>query len=119
VGGYEPQVDESKAADYIGKVILIGVSYYTHDERLLEEKQWVGRIETFSNTEGIRIALFDSEETCCLPPDQNAIRRAEPGCYRLKSTGKIVENPDYLTTWRRYEPSPEEKQRLQREKQDR
>jgi hypothetical protein len=94
-----PQIDESRAHEYIGKTILLGVSYYDHDGNFLEQKQWHGVIETFSNSEGIRIRLNNSSDPCCLPPDPRAIRKAEPGIYTLRSTGETVENPDYLATW--------------------
>jgi len=34
-----------------------------------------------------------------LPPDLSSTQVAALGEYRLRSTGEIVVNPDYLTTW--------------------
>ena len=34
-----------------------------------------------------------------LPPDLSSTRIAPPGEYRLRSTGEVVVDPDYLTTW--------------------
>ncbi len=101
-----PQLDESAAHEYVGKTILIGVSYYDHKGNLREQKQWYGVIETFSNSEGIRVRLQDSNHPCCLPPDPRAIRKAEPGTYTLRSTGEVVEDPDYLATWDCMLPEP-------------
>jgi len=105
----KPQVDETLAGQYIGKKILIGVTYFDHQGNLMEQKQWAGKIVAFSNAEGIRVALFDSDEPCCLPPDPRFIQKAKPGSYRLRSTGQVIENPDYLTTWTCKVPDPEKK----------
>jgi len=71
----KPELDESKASEYIGKTILLGVTYLDHNEELIEQKQWHGVIETFSNSEGIRIKLANSDHPCCLPPDPSGIRQ--------------------------------------------
>lgn len=92
-------IDETEAPEYLGKVVLIGVTYLDHEEKLLGQKQWVGTISTFSRKEGIRIRLRDSDEPCGLPPDKRGLRKAPPGSYRLRSTGEVIENPDYLATW--------------------
>lgn len=94
-----PQLDESKAPEYIGKTVLLGVTYLDHKEKFQAQKQWVGTITAFSNTVGIRIELRDSDEPCALPPDPRGIRKANPGVYKLRSTGEEVIDPDYLATW--------------------
>ncbi len=99
-------LDEAKAADFIGKTILIGVTYEDHNGNVTERHQWFGTITSYSNEEGINVRLTDSDEFCCLPPSADAIHKADPGEYRLRSTGKVVENPDYLTTWTCREPEP-------------
>ena len=104
-----PLIDDSKAAEYIGKTVLIGVTYLDHNEELIEQKQWAGTISTFSQKEGIKIKLKDSDEPCCLPPDDRGIRNAPPGIYRLRSTGEEIENPDYLATWTCVKPDPKTK----------
>jgi hypothetical protein len=109
-----PQMDESQADQYVGKTVIIGVTYLDHEGNLLGRKQWAGRIVTFSNAQGIKVDLFDSDDPCCLPPDASAIRKAEPGRYRLKSSGKVIDDPDFLATWTCQRPSPEERERLRR-----
>lgn len=91
-------IDDSKADEYLGKVILLGVTYLSHEHKLLGETQWVGTISTFSRKEGIRIAIKGSDEPCCLPPYQGGIRKAPRGIYRLGSAGGQIRNPDYLAT---------------------
>ncbi len=104
-------LDESKADDYIGKTILIGVTYLDHKGNVTRKHQWSGKIKSFSNRDGIQVTLDDSNEYCCIPPSAEAILRAEPGLYELKSTGKVIENPDYLTTWTCQEADPKKQKR--------
>jgi hypothetical protein len=70
-----PQLDESKASEYIGKTVLLGVTYLDHNERFQAQQQWVGTIAAFSNAQGIRIKLRDSEEPSALPPVRAASAR--------------------------------------------
>ena len=84
-------------ADLIDKTILIGLSYYTYDNKLIEQKQYYG---TVIKADKIKISVkLKNGEIFCLPPDLSSTRIASPGEYRLKSTGETVINPDYLTTW--------------------
>jgi hypothetical protein len=59
----------------------------------------VGVVEGASLDIGIRVALKNSSDPCVLPPDLSAIRHAAPGEYRLKESGEIVKDPDFITTW--------------------
>jgi len=34
-----------------------------------------------------------------LPPDLRSLKPAPAGEYRLRATGEIVRDPDYLATW--------------------
>jgi hypothetical protein len=106
----KPRLDESKASKYIGKTVLIGLTYLDHNEKLIEQRQCVGTILTFSNEQGIRISLRDSGESFDLPPDPRGIRVAKPGTYRLRSTGQEVVNPDFLATWTITKPPPKGKE---------
>ena len=94
-----PELDESKAGEYIGKTVLLGVTYLDHNEKLLSQHQWVGMIVSFSNKDGIKIKLRSSDDPCALPPDPRAIRKAKRGVYKLRSTGEEVVDPDYVATW--------------------
>lgn len=102
----KPQLDESKASEYIGKTVLLGVTYLDHTEKLHARRQWVGTITAFSNHEGIRIKLRDSDDPCALPPDPRGIRKAPRGSYKLASTGEEAVDPDYLATWTSVQPAP-------------
>ncbi len=84
-------------SDLIGKTILIGLTYFTADNKFIEQKQYWGTV-TESSEEKILVRL-KSGELFGLPPNLSSTRVAPPGEYRLRSTGEIVVNPDYLTTW--------------------
>jgi hypothetical protein len=95
----KPQLDESKATEYIGRTILLGVTYVDDKEKPIGQRQWFGTILTFNNTHGIKVKLSNSDLPCCLPADPRAICKAKPGVYRLRSTGEEILNPDYLARW--------------------
>lgn len=104
-------LDESKARDYIGKTVLIGVTYLDHEERQTGQQQWYGVISEISNARGIVVKLKNNSSNFVLPPDVSALRPAKPGEYRLRTTGEIVTDPDFLTTWTRRAPDPKAKPR--------
>jgi hypothetical protein len=84
-------------SDLVGKTILIGLTYYTADNGFIEQKQYWGTVIE-SNENQILVKLSDGE-IFELPPDLSSTKIASPGEYRLRSTGEIVVDPDYLTTW--------------------
>ena len=92
--------------DLIGRVILIGVTYSDAHDNIRCRKQWWGTVEKASMSEGIRVSLSNSE-TLTFPPDLLAVRRAAPGEYRLKESGEVVTDPDFLATWVCVEPDAE------------
>lgn len=104
-----PDLDESKAGEYLGKTILVGVTYLDHMGVETGQMQWYGTITEVSNEKGIVIALKNDTTPCALPPDLSALRPAAPGEYRLRATGEVIMNPDFITTWVCEKPDPKEK----------
>ena len=47
----------------------------------------------------VAIDRGDEREPFTLPNEPQAFELAEPGSYRLRSSGEFVEDPDYITTW--------------------
>lgn len=88
---------EISFSDLVGKTILIGLTYYTADNEFIEQKQYWGTVIE-SNENRILVKLMDGE-ILKLPPDLSSAKIAPPGEYRLRSTGEVVVDPDYLTTW--------------------
>lgn len=84
-------------SDLPGKMILVGITYYTHDKQFIEQKQYHGTVVR-ADGKGIVIRKSNGEETT-LPPDLSSTKIAPPGEYRERSTGEIVENPDFISTW--------------------
>ncbi len=90
----------------IGKTVLIGITRLDHDGELIEQRQHVG---TFASMDGmIHVTLAGGEEFT-LPPDLSAFRKAQPGIYRLRSTGEEIENPDFVASWTVRASSPSTK----------
>ena len=81
----------------IGKTILVGMTFYNKNDEFVEQKQSWGKIVAV-NENTIFIKQKDGEEFS-IPNDPSAIEPANPGEFRLRSTGEVVENPDFLSTW--------------------
>lgn len=98
--GATPNFDQALADTYVGKYILIGVTYLDHEGQLLEQIQMHGTVVSVS-PDGIAIALggLRTGESWVMPPVLDSISPANPGIYNLRSTGEIIEDPDLLATW--------------------
>ena len=99
-------MDQTSAQAYVGKHLLIGMTYLDHDESFLEQKQFYGVIVRVNESEGIVVRLQNSEEEFKLPPDLNSLQEAAKGEYRLRSTGEVIVDPDLLATWTLTKPPP-------------
>jgi hypothetical protein len=89
----------SSRTEEVGKTILIGITReFAAGEVDLE--QFAGRIVGFSAGENnlAIIACTDGVERT-YPWDHRALSPAQPGEYRLRSTGEVIENPDWLMQW--------------------
>ena len=95
-------MDKIEFSDLIDKTLLIGLTYYTADNEFIEQKQYWGTVIE-SNETRILVQL-NNGEIFGLPGDLSSTEIAPPGEYRLHSTGEIVVDPDYLTTWNIYKP---------------
>lgn len=99
---WQPYYDESEAQSLIGKRVLVGLTYRSHADEVLRLEQFHGQVVRVSESEGIIVLLGGSNEERWLPPDLSRLEVASPGEYRLKSTGEVVVDPDYLATWTIY-----------------
>lgn len=81
----------------IGKVLLVGITYADKDGNIKVRKQFWGTV-TAADKSKILIEQKNGE-ILSLPPDLSAIEPAPEGEYRLHSTGEVVVNPDFLSTW--------------------
>lgn len=96
-GAEQAAEKEVKMEDLLGKLLLVGVTYFTHDNVFIEKKQFYGTV-TEANDTIIRIKQKDGSEFT-LPPDLRTTGRAAKGEYKLHSTGEIVVDPDYIAVW--------------------
>jgi hypothetical protein len=91
----EPERICGSYADYIGKCLLAGVTYLKDDGEVDRREQFYGTIVVATEFE-IVVERSDTGDRMSFPPE---VEKAEPGEYRLRSTGEVVVNPDYLASW--------------------
>jgi hypothetical protein len=103
------EFDKHKAKEILGKYILIGITYLDGNGELESQQQLHGTITSVDENEGILIVLGGKNEgeEWNMPPDTNCITTADPGEYKLRTTGEVVKNPDYLCTWEVHSPKDE------------
>jgi hypothetical protein len=90
--------DEDFAAELVGTHVLVGVTEVDHAGTVLRQRQFHGRVLRASATEGV-ILLDPEGREHWVPLHRDAYEPAEPGEYRLRSTGEVVVDPTWLTTW--------------------
>ena len=91
--------------ELIGRVLLVGITYYSHDNVYIEQKQFYGTV-TEANENIIRVKQKNGVDFT-LPPDLSSTKRAPRGEYKLHSTGEIVVDPDFIATWNLTKPKEE------------
>lgn len=99
---WQPYYDEAEAKALLGKRILVGLTRRNHADEVVGHEQFHGTITRVSERDGITVLVHGSNEERWLPPDLSSIEAASPGEYRLKSTGEVVADPDYLAAWTVY-----------------
>jgi hypothetical protein len=100
-----PPWDESLAEALLKRTVLVGVATATENGTVLGYEQLYGTV-TSADASGVVLELKGERagEVVLLPPDPRAYTRAAPGEYRLRTTGEVVSNPDYLSVWTRTPP---------------
>jgi hypothetical protein len=101
-----PAFDRELANRVIGKRVLVGLTYERHDGTVDHQSQVHG-VVTRADEETIAIALSGTGEVFPLPPDLRSFQVARPGEYRLRSTGEVVVDPDFIANWTITAPAPE------------
>ena len=94
-----PPFWSEKAQRLVGKHVLIGKTYVDERGEPVELVQLHGVVESADESSGIALRRSDNQELERLPPDLRPFVPAEPGEYRLRSTGEVVVDPDFLATW--------------------
>jgi hypothetical protein len=91
-----------------GARLLVGITR-EHLSGEVSQEQFTG-IAHVSDQQGYSLVsiLCSDGEVREYPFDARTLEKAQPGEYRLRSTGEIVKNPDYLMTWIVTEGEPDE-----------
>ncbi|MEX2415221.1 MAG: hypothetical protein WD424_03680 [Paenibacillaceae bacterium] len=92
-------IDENKMKSLLYKYVIIGLSYIDKDDNFLETVQLHGRVMRINSTEGIVVQREDKQEEYKLPLDFDAFLLAQSGEYKLNTTGEIIVDPDYVSSW--------------------
>ena len=102
---WEPYFDAEEARAIIGKHLLVGVTHRNHADEITGVEQFHGGdCPRQSRGGGIIIRLSGGDKERWVPPDLSRLEPAAPGNYRLKGSGDVVVNPDFLSTWTVYPP---------------
>lgn len=88
---------ENRFAELLGKIMLVGITYYRPNGECAGQRQLWGTVISADET-GV-VLRQSSGARFSLPPDLSSVEPAPPGEYRLRSTGEVVRDPDYLSTW--------------------
>ena len=95
--------DEDFAAELIGTQLIVGITHVDHGGNVVSQEQFHGEVIRASIAEGV--VLVDSAgKEHWVPLDREAFSLADPGTYTLRSTGEVVVDPEWLSTWTVYPP---------------
>ncbi len=95
---FEPEWDQALGKALLGARVLVGITH--EDQGSSWDEQFFGTVES-ATADGVLLSLQGARagNRYNLPPDPRAFLPAQPGTYRLRSTGETVENPDYTASW--------------------
>jgi hypothetical protein len=86
-----------RLAPLVGCRLLVGITYLDDAGAVSGAEQFCGHV--LEVTEGVVVVERPGGEPALLPADADAYEPAAAGSYRLKGTGEIVQDPDFVTTW--------------------
>lgn len=98
-------MDNNQAEELVGKYVLLCYSLVDTSGGLLAQFQEAAFCHGITSV--IHMRLEDSFDEIYLPPDLSAFKKADPGVYRLRSTGREIVDPDYIASWRIVCPDPQ------------
>lgn len=93
-----PNEFDVDSAELLGAYVVVGITRLNYGGKVVEQRQFHGRVVRATRAEGVVIVNAAGQELK-LPPDGRAFTPADPGEYRLRSTGEVVVDPDYTATW--------------------
>jgi hypothetical protein len=87
-----------KKEDYIGKVVLIGLTFVDENDEVIEQYQTHGVITSIDDNDLMKVSRNGCPDFF-MPFDDGAMKQANEGTYHERTTGIEVEDPDFLTSW--------------------
>ncbi|MBU1094823.1 MAG: hypothetical protein KKH01_10235 [Firmicutes bacterium] len=90
-------------SNIIGKMLLVGITRKNNEGKFIAYEQHHGKICYADEHKGITIRNPQGKEFT-IPPQLSNIHVAEPGIYEEETTGIIIENPDFISSWIINEP---------------
>ncbi len=85
-------------SDLIGKHLLIAITFLDEEGEAVEQIQVHGVIDRIVD-DMLDIIRADTGAKFTIPFAPHTIEPASAGEYRLRSTGEVVVDPDYISTW--------------------
>jgi len=82
--------------ELIGRRLLVGITYVDAEGEVVDQLQFAGIVREVDPLVSIERG---DDDPFTLPPEPEAYERGQPGEYRLRATGEVVVDPDYVTTW--------------------
>lgn len=89
----------SNVDQYLGKMVLIAITDRDHTGKWLRQRQLHGRIAEISDERGIVVSVESLPTPFTMPPQLDCLQTAPPGEYRERSSGKVIQDPDYICFW--------------------
>ena len=88
-----------RLAPLVGCRLLVGITYLDDAGAVRGAEQFCGQV--LEVVDGVVVVERPGDaEPALLPADADAYEPAAAGRYTLRATGEVVENPDFVTTWR-------------------
>jgi hypothetical protein len=81
--------------ELVGKRLLVGITYVDCDGELVRQEEFHGPIVQADQC-AVILERTDAGQHVSLPPGCESAMR---GKYRLRSTGEIVMDPDFVVQW--------------------
>jgi len=96
----QQSIDTNRAKDFIGKLVLIGLTYIDRKGLVTGQKELYGKITAISQYKiTVKLQGIHKDEIFNLPPDPLVLKKAQAGEYKLHTTGEVVTDPDLLVTY--------------------
>jgi hypothetical protein len=80
------------------RILVVGLTFVDPQGNLLDQFQTAGRVEGFEADGTVMLRQLDGR-IFRIPSEAAAFRRAEPGSFRIRHSGQVVENPDFMGHW--------------------